>query len=218
MITTISFLKNHIENMDDPFGGYDVSVKLNLKTPFQGDPKKGQIYFGGRILIEQNRKISGIIVFSSGVTYMIEYDNSKFIVSYRLDSGSELDGWNQYEEIELLDVQISFNKMSVASPLTTVQLNSKEPDFIVKDPFQKIQHIINEVSKNFVCERVYRSDIDSGILIVPIKKNLQIDKETLKRIFRDNFIWEDLLYFDTHEVHLHFEDTKKQMWLNRNSA
>lgn len=218
MTTTISYLKRHIENMDDPFGGYDVSVKLRLKTPFQGDPKKEQIHFGGKILVEQNKRISGIIIFSSGVTYMIEYDNSKFIVSYRLDSGSEFDGWKQYEEIEILDAEISLNKMSGITPLATVQLISRQPDFIVKDPFKKIKDIVNDFSNEVICEKVHRSDIDKGILVVPVKKNPQIEKESLKAIFRRNFIWEDLLFYDTHEVHLHFNDTKKQMWLNRNSA
>jgi hypothetical protein len=52
MTTTISFFKNHIENMGDPFGSYDTYVKLTFKTPLQNDSKKREVYFGGRILVE----------------------------------------------------------------------------------------------------------------------------------------------------------------------
>lgn len=218
MTTTISFLKNYIENMDDSFGGYDVSVKLILKIPFQNDPQKGQINLEGRTLTEQNKQIPGIVIFSSDRSFMLEYENSRFIAHYRLDSGAEFEGWNEYEEIELKEVEFSLNEMSKATPLSTIQLLSREPDFVVKSPFQKILEIVNDLSKADVCSKVYRSDIDSGILIVPIKKYIQLEKETLKANFRKNLIWKDLLYFDTHEVHLHFEDTKKQMCLNRNSA
>lgn len=214
---TISFLKNYIENIGDPFGGYKVQVKLILEKPFQNDNTKGQIYVGGRIYAEQNRQIAGIVIFSDDKSFMLEYENSRFIIHYRLDSGKEFDGWNEYEEIELKEVELSINEMSKVTPLSEVQLLTKEPDFVLKTPFHKIQDIVNDFSKEYLCERVYRSDIDKGILIVPVNKTVQFKKEAIKAVFRESYIWDDLLYYDTHEVHIHFCDTRKQMWLNRNN-
>jgi len=218
MTTGLTFLKTHIENMNDPFGTYDVRAKLVLEKPFQNDNEKGQIHIGGRILNEQNRQISGIVIFSSDKSFMIEYENDRLIAHYRLDSGEEFEEWKEYDEIELKEVEISINETSRTTPLSTLQQLTKEPDFILKSPFAKIQDIVNSFSKEPVCDKVYRSDIDNGILVVPLSTNPQIEKEALKAIFRKNYIWDDLIFYDTHEVHLHFNDTKKQMWLNRNSA
>jgi len=218
MTTGLTFLKRHIENMNDPFGSYDVRLKLLLKNPFQNDSAKGQIHIGGRILDEQNRQISGIVIFSSDKSFMIEYENDRLIAHYRIDSGEEFEDWKEYEEIELKEVEISINETSKTTPLSTLQQMTKEPDFILKSPFAKIQDIVNSFSQEPICDQVYRSDIDNGILVVPLSTNPQIEKEVLKAVFRKNYIWDDLIFFDTHEVHLHFNDTKKQMWLNRNSA
>jgi hypothetical protein len=140
---------------------------------------------------------------------MLEYGNNQFVAHYKLLSGVGIEGWDEYESKEMIDAQFSINRMSESTPLTAVQLLKNEPDFIVKTPFQKIQGLINEIFKGPVCDRVYRSDIDNGILVVHIKKDIHVEKETVKKSLRDNLIWEDLLCFDTHEVHLHFEHSKK---------